>query len=147
MVGVAVPLAAADLYVKARVRTEPWAYHERSIGWLVLSIILLGAMFLVARVPSALVPPAAGVLAGGLLGNSLSAAWYGMRVPNPLVVTGNQAVLAFNLADVWALFGILLLVSVVGVWLVGNRHLLPPPAEIRARRSASFRRIFDGRKL
>lgn len=147
MVGAAVPLAAADLYVKARVRTEPWAYHERSLGWLLLSIILLGAMFVVTRVPSALVPPAAGVLAGGVIGNSLSAAWYGMRVPNPLVVTGNQAVLAFNLADVWTFFGIVLLLSVLGVWLVGNRHLLPDPAEIRARRAASLRRLFDGRKL
>ena len=56
-------------------------------------------------------PPAAGVLAGGLLGNTLSAAWNGMAVPNPLVVTGEQSVVAFNLADVWALVGIFLLMA------------------------------------
>jgi lipoprotein signal peptidase len=103
-------------------------------------------MVLVASIPSMLVAPAAGVLAGGVLGNTLSAAWYGMRVPNPLVVTGDSAVIAFNLADIFALVGILTLVSVMGVWLVRNRHLLPPRAEIRSRRADTFRRLFEGRR-
>ena len=41
MLGVALPLAAADLVVKASEPTEPWAYHERSLGWLLLSLSLL----------------------------------------------------------------------------------------------------------
>ncbi len=40
MLGIAVPLAAADLLVKANAPTDAWAYHERSYGWLVLSAIL-----------------------------------------------------------------------------------------------------------
>ena len=110
MLGVALPLAAADLLVKASEPTEPWAYHERSLGWLLLSASLLAGMLVVARIPSVLVAPAAGIVAGGVLGNSLSAAWNGMAVPNPLIVGAGDGVIAFNLADVWAIVGIFSLV-------------------------------------
>ena len=62
---------------------------------------------LVTRIPSLLIPPAGGILAGGILGNTLSAAWNGMAVPNPFILAGDHETLAFNLADVWALVGIL----------------------------------------
>jgi hypothetical protein len=131
VLSVAVPLAAADLWVKAAEPTAPWAYHHRSGSWLLLSLALLAATVMVTRIPSSAVPPAAGVLAGGLLGNTLSAAWNGMTVPNPLVVTGEQSVVAFNLADVWALAGIVLLMASIGIWLVSNRELLPTTAQAR----------------
>jgi len=143
MLGVALPLAAADLFVKASEPTEVWAYHERSFGWLLLSVSLLAGMVAIARIPSLLVAPAAGVLAGGLLGNSLSAAWNEMKVPNPLVFGGDRGVIAFNLADIWALVGIFLLVLALGAWLIRNRDLIPPPAEVRATRGRAFRRLFD----
>jgi hypothetical protein len=143
MLGVALPLAAADLVVKASEPTEAWAYHERSLGWLLFSLSMLAGMVVVTRIPSVLVAPAAGVLAGGLLGNSLSAAWNGMEVPNPLVFAGDRNLIAFNLADVWALAGIFLLVLAIGVWLIRNRALIPPPAEVRATRGRAFRRLFD----
>jgi hypothetical protein len=132
VVSVAAPLAAADLWVKAIEPTAPWAYHHRSGTWLLLSLALLAATVIVTRIPSSAVPPAAGVLAGGLLGNTLSAAWNGMAVPNPLVFTGEQSVVAFNLADVWALVGIFLLMAAIGIWLIGNRELLPTTAQARA---------------
>jgi hypothetical protein len=138
-----VPLAAADLWVKATEPTPAWAYHERSLAWLALSTALFFGMFVVARIPSALVPAAAGVLAGGLLGNSLSAAWNGMLVPNPLVVGGSEALFAFNLADVWALLGIALLVFGIAVWLIGNRERIPALAEVASSRGRAFRRLFD----
>jgi hypothetical protein len=143
MFGVALPLAAADLYVKASEPTEAWAYHQRSFGWLLLSFSLLAGMVVLTRIPSLLVAPAAGVLAGGLLGNSLSAAWNGMEVPNPLVLVSGHGLIAFNLADIWALVGTLLLVLVIGVWLIRNRALIPPTAEVRALRGRAFRRLFD----
>lgn len=143
MLGVALPLAAADLFVKASEPTEAWAYHERSFGWLLLSLSLLASMVVVTRIPSQLVAPAAGVLAGGLLGNSLSAAWNEMKVPNPLVFAGDRDLIAFNLADLWALAGIFLLVLAIGVWLIRNRALIPPPAEVRATRERAFGRLFD----
>ena len=143
MLGVALPLAAADLFVKASEPTEAWAYHERSFGWLLLSLSLLAGMVVIARIPSLLVAPAAGVLAGGLLGNSLSAAWNEMKVPNPLVFAGDRDLIAFNLADLWALAGIFLLVLAIGIWLIRNRALIPPPAEVGARRGRAFGRLFD----
>ncbi len=143
MLCVALPLAAADLFVKASVPTAPWAYHERSLGWLALSLGLLAGLIAVSRVPSALVAPAAGLLAAGLLGNAFSAAWNGMEVPNPLIVGGDRGLIAFNLADVFALAGILALVVVIGVWLIRNRDLIPPPDEVRASRGRAFRRLFE----
>ena len=147
MLGVALPLAAADLLVKASEPTETWAYHERSLGWLALSVSLLAVLFAIARIPSMFVAPAAGIVAGGVLGNSLSAAWNGMEVPNPLIIGGNEAIVAFNLADIWALAGIFLLMCAIGIWLIRNRDLIPPPDEVRSTRGRAFRRLFeDGRR-
>lgn len=143
MLGVAIPLAAADLWVKANEPTQVWAYHQRSFGWLLLSVSMVAGMVVVTRIPSLLMAPAAGVLAGGLLGNSLSAAWNGMEVPNPLVLSGDRSLIAFNLADIWALAGIFLLVLTIGSWLIRNRALIPPPSEMRATRGRAFGRLFD----
>jgi len=140
VVAVALPLAAVDLWLKSAYPTEPWAYHQRSVGWLLLSLCLLTSLMFVARVPSMLVPPAAGVLAAGLLGNMLSASWNDMRVPNPIVLSGGRGIIALNLADVWALVGIILLVATIGAWLVRNRELLPTHAEARARWARAFGR-------
>lgn len=140
VLGVALPLAAVDLWLKAVQPTERWAYHERSFAWLALSLFLAAGLVLLTRIPSLLVPPAAGVLTGGLLGNVLSASWNEMRVPNPIVVGNGATTVAFNLADVWALLGIVILVAVIGTWLVQNRELLPAPAELRARFGHVLRR-------
>jgi hypothetical protein len=146
MLCVAVPLAAADLFVKATMPTQPWAYHQRSIAWLILTFGLLGGVMLIAQIPSLLVAPAAGVLAAGILGNSLSAAWNDMEVPNPLLAGGGKAFIAFNLADVWALTGILALMLTIGIWLIRNRALLPPTSTLWSTRSAAVRRLFSDEK-
>ena len=143
MLCVALPLAAADLLVKASIPTAPWAYHERSLGWLALSLGLFAGMIAVTRIPSALVAPAAGLLAAGLLGNGSSAAWNGMEVPNPFVAGGDRGVIAFNLADVLALTGTFALVVAIGAWLIRNRDLIPPPNEVRTSRGQAFRRLFE----
>jgi len=147
MLCVAIPLAAVDLFVKATIPTQPWAYHQRSIAWLFLSFALFAGMILIAQIPSLLVPPAAGILAAGILGNSLSAAWNGMEVPNPLLAGGDNAFIAFNLADIWALTGILALVLTIGIWLIRNRDLLPPTTTaLWSTRSAAARRVVEDEK-
>lgn len=127
VLAIALPLAAVDLWLKLVRPTASWAYHERSLAWLGLSLLLAAGLVLLTRLPSRFVPPAAGVLTGGVLGNVLSASWNGMRVPNPLVLEGGSTLVAFNLADVWALAGIALLGLTLTVWLVRNRALLEAP--------------------
>lgn len=133
VLAVALPLAAVDLAWKASATTPDWAYHQRSLAWVVLVTALLPGLALVTRVPATLVPPAAGLLAAGVLGNLVSASWNGLRVPNPIVVEGERALVAFNLADVFALVGIVLLTAAIALWLVRNRRLLPPPRVVLAR--------------
>lgn len=133
VLAVALTLAVADLVWKAVEPTPAWAFHERSPAWLVLSLVTLAATLAVVRIPARWIPVAAGLLAGGVLGNTLSAAWNDLVVPNPIVVHGEAGVIAFNLADVWALLGIVALTTAIGTWLVRNRELLPSPAETRAR--------------
>jgi hypothetical protein len=131
MLLVAAPLVAADLAVKAAVETPVWAYHQRSFGWVALCCVVLAGLTMVTRLPALFVPASAGVLAAGVAGNALSAAWNDLAVPNPLVIEGSSRFVAFNLADVWALVGIATLVLTIGLWLVRNRHLLPPHRERR----------------
>ena len=130
LLGVALPLAAADLAYKASVPTEWWAYHQRSAGWLALCLALFVATMSLARIPSVAVPPAAGLLAAGVIGNATSAAWNDLRVPNPIVLRGDHVVLAFNVADICALLGILTLVVTLSAWLVRNRAVLPAPRDL-----------------
>lgn len=134
LLAVALPLAGVDLVLKTVGTTPSWAYHDRSLAWVALCCALLAGLVALTRVPSALVPPAAGLLAAGVLGNGLSAAWNGLSVPNPIVVGHSSGVVAFNLADVWVLLGIVALFSVLSAWLVRHRHLLPAGRPLPLRR-------------
>ena len=62
------------------------------LAWIALCVVLLAAILALVRVPSAAIPPAAGLLAAGVLGNTMSAAWNGLRVPNPIVVEADRAI-------------------------------------------------------
>ena len=92
-------------------------------AWIVLCLLIVPGLLLVTRIPSPLVPPAAGVLLAGVLGNVLSAAWNDLEIPNPIIISGDTGLLAFNLADLYTLVGIILLVAAVGGWLVRNRAM------------------------
>lgn len=50
VLGLALPLAAADLAWKQAASTPTWAYHGRSVGWLLLSIVLVEVTLALARV-------------------------------------------------------------------------------------------------
>jgi len=121
----ALPLAAVDLAWKGIATTPDWAYHPRSVAWVVLSLSLFAATLAVARVPSKAALVAAGVMAGGVLGNALSAVWNGLRVPDPIIATASHTVIAFNPADVFTTIGTLTLTGTLAISLIRNRHLLP----------------------
>ena len=136
MLCVALPLAAADLLVKASEPTAAWAFHERSYGWLVLSLALVAGMVCVARIPSAARRarrrrprrrPPRQLLLGGLERHGRCRTRWS---------SGRPRIVAFNLADVWALAGIFLLVRAIGTWLIRNRELHPRPGARCGQRAA-----------
>ena len=123
----AVVLLSVDQVVKATVSTPVWAFHQRSYGWVALSIAVLVGAFFLTLVPSRAVAVAAGVMSAGVIGNLISARLDGNRVPNPLVIGDYQRGIAFNLADVFFLVGNLLLMTALIVMLVRRRDRLAPP--------------------
>jgi hypothetical protein len=133
-------LACADLIVKATVHTPWWAFHHRSNAWVVLSMILLVAAGLLAFVPSRLAAVAAGMMAGGALGNLLSARWDGNWVPNPLVIGGYGYGVAFNLADVFFIVGNVALMTALIVVALHHREQV---ARSRDWERALLRRLRD----
>jgi hypothetical protein len=123
----AVGLAAVDLAVKTGLPTSPWLLHERSIGWVVLSAALVAGCLALARVPSRFVAVAAGLSAAGALGNLISAMGHEGAVPDPLLLGGAANGVAFNLADVFVVLGLLGLVPALVATSVQNRRSLIPP--------------------
>src|SRR4051794_4002796 len=141
-------LAALDLTVKMTLPTPEWAFHQRSPAWAILSALLLVGACALALVPSRAVALAAGVTAGGVLGNLASALWDGNRVPNPLVfgdemnfvafirvpnplVFGDEMnFVAFNLADVVFSVGNLVLMATLITVTIRNRDRLIPPRRL-----------------
>jgi len=136
----AIPLTALDLLVKRVGSTPEWAYHARSTSWLVLCFVLLAAIIVLLRVPSRLVPPAAGVLAAGVLGNGLSALTSGdLVVPNPLVIRAAGEVVAFNLADIFVFVGLATILPVLARELIIRRVAIDSYA--RRNRQRLLRRL------
>jgi hypothetical protein len=123
----AVVLASIDLIVKAKVPTQSWAFHHRSHAWVVLSVVVLVGAFSLVLVPSRSVALAAGVMSGGAIGNLVSARADGNWVPNPIVIGDYQRAFAFNLADVFFLVGVVLLMSALIMEIVRRRDRLAPP--------------------
>jgi hypothetical protein len=121
----AVPLAGVDLLVKSVLPTASLFFHHRSGGWMIFSVALLGFALVLTRLPSRLLAAGAGVLAAGVLGNLVSAGFHHGLVPNPFVIVGSDFELAFNLADCFALGGIVLLTIAALRLAVRYRDLLP----------------------
>ncbi len=119
-------LAAADLGVKALVPTAAWDFHQRSHAWSFVLVVLLVVVAVLAVLPSRVIAVAAGVVAAGVLGNLVSAHRHGGRVPNPLVV----GTVAFNLADVFVLIGLPVLIAGLARVTIAHREridrLIPP---------------------
>ncbi len=110
---IAAVLAAIDQTVKLTVSTPLWAVHHRSTVWFVGSCVVLVAVLPLTRLPSRGVAIAAGVFAGGVLGNLLSASLDGFNVPNPIIVMHGMGGLAFNPADTFIEVGNLALMAML----------------------------------
>jgi hypothetical protein len=101
----AAALAAADFAFKVAVATPSLFLHERSPAWTALSGALLVACIATVRIDSTLLSVAAGVTAGGVVGNAISWLVHDGNVPNPLFADIGAGI-AFNLADVFVVAGL-----------------------------------------
>jgi lipoprotein signal peptidase len=129
LLGAATLVATLDLTHKALAVSERGGAvlaHDRSAtyvaGLAALSLAWAGA---IALVRSASIALSGGIVLGGAIGNLASfALWPSLQgVPDPLVTGG----IAFNLADVSALVGLVLLVPAIVVFAARNRERLFEP--------------------
>ena len=119
LVCTAVSFAAIDLVHKSFAPAE--FHHERTqFVALIMAALIVALVILVPRVPSNAAAIGAGIACGGALGNFISLLAWSQGVPDPLVVSGTQHGVAFNLADLFAITGDALLLS--AVVLHGIRH-------------------------
>jgi lipoprotein signal peptidase len=88
--------------------------------------VLVALVVLVPRISSNVAAVGAGIACGGALGNLVSLLAWSQGVPDPLVI-GKTTGIAFNLADLFALSGDVLLLSAVVVHGLRHRHKLREP--------------------
>src|SRR4051812_29068563 len=136
---VALPLTALHLLLEAMLPADPLVLHRRSTHWMILSAALLVIAVVLARLPSRFVAFAAGVLVAGVLGNLVWAVAHHGEVANPLVV----GEIAFNLADVLVLAGLLLVGAATFRLAVRYRELLPQQT-VAVRLARTLRARFKG---
>ena len=122
LVGTAVSFASVDLAHKSLAAAD--YHHARSpFITLVMGGVIAALVVLVPRIRSNVAAVGAGIACGGALGNLVSLLAWSQGVPDPLVV-GTTTGVAFNLADLFALFGDMLLLSAVAVHGLRHRHHL-----------------------
>jgi lipoprotein signal peptidase len=115
--------ATIDLLHKSIVPAE--FHHSRTpFVALLMAAVAAALVLLVPRLPSNAAALGAGLACGGLLGNLVSILAWSQGVPDPLLLTGETHALAFNLADVFALFGDALLLSAAAIHGVRHRDRL-----------------------
>jgi lipoprotein signal peptidase len=123
----ALVFAAIDLVHKSLTSAE---YHHARTPYvtLLMAALIVLLVVLVPRLPSNVAAVGAGVACGGALGNLVSLLAWAQGVPDPFVVSGTTHGLAFNLADVFAVGGDSLLLSVVILLGLQRRATLREPA-------------------
>jgi lipoprotein signal peptidase len=125
----AVVFATVDLVHKAVVPAE--LHHARTpFVALVMGALVAALIVLVPRLPSNAAALGAGIVCGGALGNLVSIFAWSQGVPDPLMIVGETHALAFNLADVFAAVGDVLLITAALVHGIRHRQALHQPVEL-----------------
>ena len=114
LVCTAIVFASIDVVHKSLSYSE--FHHARPpYVTLVMGSLIAALVILVPRLPSNIAAVGAGVACGGALGNLVSLLAWTQGVPDPFVIAGTTHGVAFNLADLFAIAGDSLLLSVVMV--------------------------------
>jgi Signal peptidase (SPase) II len=123
LIACAALFASIDLVHKS---LDPAQFHHARAAFVpvVMAGLVVALVLLVPRIPSNAAALGAGIACGGTLGNLVSLLVWTQGVPDPLVVAGTTHLLAFNLADVFALTGDALLLSAAVVHGVRERGRL-----------------------
>jgi lipoprotein signal peptidase len=122
----ALVFAAIDLVHKTL--TYAQFHHARTpYVTLVMGALIAALVVLVPRLPSNVAAIGAGIACGGALGNLVSLLAWTQGVPDPFVVAGATHGLAFNLADLFAVGGDSMLLSVVILLGLQRRAALHEP--------------------
>jgi lipoprotein signal peptidase len=122
----ALVFAAIDLVHKTL--TYAQFHHARTpYVTLVMGALIAALVVLVPRLPSNVAAIGAGIACGGALGNLVSLLAWTQGVPDPFVVAGATHGLAFNLADLFAVGGDSVLLSVVILLGLQRRAALHEP--------------------
>jgi len=112
LVCTALLFAAIDLVYKSFAYAE--FHHARTpYVTLLMGALISALVVLVPRLPSNIAAVGAGIACGGALGNLVSLLAWSQGVPDPFVIAGATHGLAFNLADLFAIGGDSVLLSVV----------------------------------
>jgi lipoprotein signal peptidase len=126
LVCTALVFATIDLVHKSLSYAE--FHHARTpYVTLVMGALITALVVLVPRLPSNAAAIGAGIACGGALGNLVSLLAWTQGVPDPFVVAGATHGLAFNLADVFAVGGDSILLSVVVLLGLRRRAALRQP--------------------
>ena len=124
----AVVCMTIDLMHKTAVTAE--LYHPRSpFVALILAALVAALIVVVPRLPSNAAAIGAGIVCGGALGNLISIFAWSQGVPDPLMIVSETHVFAFNLADVFALIGDVVLLSAAILYGLRQRARLREPLQ------------------
>jgi len=121
---------ACDLIVKLIEPTETGLYHKRTSFDLILILAISAiVIYVVPFTRSRVAIAGAGLMVGGALGNALSIAVFPLGVPNPITIARGDWTIAFNLADIAVVVG--LLITTIGVLglAIDRRYELRRPIE------------------
>jgi lipoprotein signal peptidase len=113
LVLIALGFASVDLTHKLVVHADYHHVRSHYVAFAMVAVIA-GLVTLVPRIPSRAALLGAAISVGGALGNLSSLFIWGARgVPDPLVIRGATTGLAFNLADVFAVVGGIVMISAI----------------------------------
>jgi hypothetical protein len=133
LIAVAALVCSSDLTTKLLDRTSG-SFHRRSLVEVML--LLAASIFAVSVVPrigSRSIAVSFGLLVGAALANGLSIVAFARGVPNPYMLTEDSWLIAFNLADVCAGLGVVLLVPSVIAFVTAHSGELRHPLRFSRR--------------